>query len=182
MADADRAASVAGGLGGERDHSGACGSGRSASPGKGRHRLLNGLVVGQIAISAVLLVATGLAILSFQNLMRVDPGFARRNVICFRVDPYPNGALTQRVIEAVTALPGVESVGGANHELLNDLWSNGVRITSDALTESATSAAPTVDYWRVTIDYFSAAGIPLIAGRTFDAQDPTTWKPTGLHA
>ncbi len=147
-------------------------SGRSASPGKGRHRLLNGLVVGQIAISAVLLVATGLAILSFQNLMRVDPGFARRNAICFRVDPYPNGALTQRVIEAVAALPGVESVGGANHELLNDLWSNGVRITSDARTESATSAAPTVDYWRVTTDYFSAAGIPLIAGRKFDAQDP----------
>src|SRR5437867_8034409 len=40
---------------------------------------------------------------------------------------------------------------------------------------------PTVDYWRVTTDYFSAAGIPLIAGRTFDAQDPydvETNRPT----
>jgi predicted permease len=146
-------------------------SGRSASPGKGRHRLLNGLVIGQIAISAVLLVATGLAIVSFQNLIRVDPGFARHNAICFRIDPYPNGELTRRLIEAVSGLPGVQSVGGANHELLNDLWSNGVRITLDAQPERSATAAPTVDYWRVTTDYFSAAGIPLIAGRTFDAND-----------
>jgi len=155
-------------------------SGRSASPGRGRHRLLNGLVAGQIAISTVLLVATGLAILSFRHLMRVDPGFGLRNTICFRVDPYPNGSLTRRVIEAVSGLPGVESVGGANHELLNDLWSNGVRITADAPSEPLVSVAPTVDYWRVTTDYFSAAGIPLVAGRTFDANDPydvTTNRP-----
>ena len=71
-------------------------TGRSASPGKDQHRLLNGLVVGQIAISTVLLVATGLAIVSFQKLMKVDPGFARHNAICFRIDPDPNRALTQR--------------------------------------------------------------------------------------
>ena len=154
-------------------------SGRSTSPGKGQHRLLNGLVVGQIAISAVLLVVTGLAILSFQNLTRVDPGFARRNAICFRVDPFPNGALTRRVIEAVTSLPGVESVGGANHELLNDLWSNGVRLTLDGQPDLQAATAPTVDFWRVTTDYFSAAGIPLIAGRSFNGQDPYDGETNG---
>jgi putative ABC transport system permease protein len=145
---------------------------RSASPSKGRHRLLHALVVGQIAISTVLLATTALAFVSFQKLMQVDPGFSQDNAICFRVDPYPNAALTRRVMEALSSLPGVQSVGGANHELLNDLWSNGVRITRDPQPEAPASAAPTVDYWRVSKDYFSAAGIPLIAGRTFDAHDP----------
>jgi predicted permease len=117
------------------------------------------------------LVAAGLTLVSLQQLMRVNPGFARQNAICFRVDPYPNAELTQRVIAALSQVPGVRLVGGANIELLHDLWSNGVRITTDAGSAGNDSAAAAVDYWRVTTDYFAAAGIPLIAGRPFNIHD-----------
>jgi putative ABC transport system permease protein len=147
-------------------------SGRSASPGRDRHRLLGGLVVGQLAISVVLLAATGLAVLSFRKLMRVDPGFSRENAICFRVDPFPDGAVTRRVIDAVSRVTGVRMVGGANHELLNDLWSNGVRIVRGDQGAPSDADVLTADFWRVTSGYFSAAGIPLVAGRAFDARDP----------
>ena len=59
-------------------------TGRAASHGRDRHRLLNGLVVGQIAISTVLLAAAALTLTSFQKLVRVDPGFDRKNTLSFR--------------------------------------------------------------------------------------------------
>jgi len=146
-------------------------TGRSISPGKTRHRVLNGLVAGQIAISTVLLVAAGLAVVSFQKLMRVDPGFAQHNAVCFRVGHLADQQTGQRVLETLAALPGVQSVGGAHIELLNDVFSNPIRITIDGHFELSGAAAPTVNYWLVTKDYFSATGIRLRAGRTFDSRD-----------
>ena len=147
--------------------------GRSASPGKTRHRLLNGLVTGQIAISTVLLVAAGLAVVSFQKLMRADPGFVKENAVCFRVGHLPDQRTGERLLESLSAVPGVQFVGGAHIELLDDVFSNPVRITIDESPELTGASAPTVNFWLVTKDYFSAAGIPLMAGRPFDARDDT---------
>jgi putative ABC transport system permease protein len=146
-------------------------TGRSASPAKSRHRLLNSLVVGQIAISTMLLIAAGLAVVSLKNLARVDPGFATQNVICFRVGTFSKSANGERVLESLSALPGVAAVGGANIELLNDTFSNGIRITADDSAAAGGLISGTVDVWHATPDYFSAIGIPLLAGRAFKAQD-----------
>ena len=148
-------------------------SGRSASPGRNRHRLLRGLVAGQIAISTVLLVAAGLAVVSFQNLMRVDPGFAKQNSVCFRVGHLADQQTGERILEALAAVPGVQAVGAAHIELLNDVFSNPVRITIDGKAELSDASAPTVNFWLITRDYFSATGIPLLAGRTFTERDDT---------
>jgi len=148
-------------------------TGRSSSPGKNRHRLLNGLVAGQIAVSTVLLAAAGLAIVSFQRLTRVDPGFATQNAICFRVGLLPDQQSGERLLETISAVPGVQSVGGAHIELLSDVFSNPVRITIDGRPESTGASAPTVNFWLVTQDYFSAAGIPILSGRPFNARDTT---------
>jgi putative ABC transport system permease protein len=72
-------------------------TGRSTSPGRNQHWLLYGLVVGQIAVSMSLLFAVGLAVVSFQKLMRVDPGFATRNAICFRVGTFSTTAVAERI-------------------------------------------------------------------------------------
>ena len=148
-------------------------TGRSTSPGKTRHRVLNGLVAGQIAISTVLLVAAGLAVVSFQKLMRVNPGFAKNNAVCFRVGHLPDRQTGERLLDTLSALPGVKHVGGSHIELLNDVFSNPVRITIDGNPELSGASAPTVNFWLVTKDYFSATGIPLLAGRPFDARDNT---------
>jgi putative ABC transport system permease protein len=148
-------------------------TGRSMSAGKNRHRLLNGLVAAQIAISTVLLVAAGLAIVSFQKLTRVDPGFTPQNAVCFRVGLLPDQQTGERLLETISTVPGVQWVGGAHIELLNDVFSNPVRITFDGQPESTSASAPTVNFWLVTKDYFSAAGIPILAGRPFNARDTT---------
>jgi putative ABC transport system permease protein len=79
-------------------------TGRSTSLGKNRHRLLRGLVAGQIAVSTVLLVAAGLAVVSFQKLMRVDPGFATQNAVCFRVGHLPDRGAGERLLETLSCL------------------------------------------------------------------------------
>jgi putative ABC transport system permease protein len=144
---------------------------RSSSAGSGRHRVLNGLVVGQIAVSMALLFAAGLVIVSFQKLMRVDPGFAMHNAICFRVGTFSKSVTAERLIQELSHLPGVQSVGAANIDLMNDVFSNGIRITADNAAAPGGSISGTVDVWHATTNYFSAAGIPLRAGRVFEAKD-----------
>ncbi|MGH7969700.1 MAG: FtsX-like permease family protein, partial [Limisphaerales bacterium] len=146
-------------------------TGRSASVGKARHRMLNVLVAGQIGVSTALLLAACLAFVSFQKLMRVAPGFATHNVICFRVGAFSKGSDGRRVIDSLSALPGVEAVGGANIELLDDVFSNGIRITTEDAARPGGWNTGTVDVWHATSSYFNAVGIPLRAGRTFNAQD-----------
>ena len=150
-------------------------TGRGASAGRTRHRLLSSLVVGQIAVSTVLLAAAGLAVVSFRKLMRVDPGFATRDTISCLIATHGNGESVPRMIDALSALPGVESVGAANIELLDDLHSLPIRITVDGSGDVPEMTA-TVDYWIVTPGYFDAAGIPLLAGKMFDPQ-PTDAGP-----
>ncbi len=147
-------------------------AGRSSSTGRERRRLLDGLVVSQIVISTILLAAAGLTLISFQKLMRVDPGFSRDRTVSFRVDPYPKADDTGKLLQAVSHVPGVESAGGANIELLHDLFSNGVRLTSDAGPEGGGANTLTADYWRVTTGYFRTVGIPLVSGRWFNDHDP----------
>lgn len=146
-------------------------TGHSTSSGKNRHHLLNTLVVGQISVSTALLLGAGLALVSFHKLMRVDPGFATHNVICFRVGSFSKSSNGQRVLDSLAAVPGVQSVGGANIELLDDVFSNGIRIKADNSAAPGGSISGTVDAWHVTPDYFASAGIPLRAGRTFKEQD-----------
>lgn len=147
-------------------------SGRSNSSGPGRSRLLSGLVVGQVTISTILLVAAGLMLVSFQKILQVDPGFSRHNTLSFKLDPQLDGDTTQRVLSGLSAVPGVQAVGAANIELLNDVFSNALEITLWDGSVGTDLAASPVDYWRVTTDYFSTAGIPLIAGRLFTVHDP----------
>jgi putative ABC transport system permease protein len=70
------------------------------------------------------------------------------------------------LLDAVSDLPGVNSVGAANHELMNDLQSVSIRVSRDP-ENGGEALEKTSDLWLVTRDFFSAAGIPLLAGRDF---------------
>jgi len=92
----------------------------------------------------------------------------------------PDRQTGQRLLETLSALPGVKCVGGSRIELLNDVFSNPIRITIDGNPELSDASAPTVNFWLVTKHYFSAAGIPLLAGRPFDARDETNALAVGI--
>ncbi len=93
-------------------------SSRGSSGGRSSRRLRSGLLVGEIALSLVLLVVAGLLLTSFARLQRVSPGFNPENVFVGFVNlpptKYSNAtALSNffiRLTERVSALPGAKSV------------------------------------------------------------------------
>jgi predicted permease len=106
------------------------GRGNAGSP---RSRLWGFLIAGEVAMAVILLVASGLIIRSFRNMMEVDTGFDPRPVttIDFALPSalYPNDDVIrefhERVMPAMRALPGVTAAGYINHLPLSGFSMNG---------------------------------------------------------
>src|SRR5207249_8636513 len=75
------------------------------------------LVVGQVALSTLLLAGAGLFVRTLMNLSSIDPGFEAQRLLLFNVDGSRSGyhgekltGLYERIREKVAAIPGVQSV------------------------------------------------------------------------
>ena len=136
------------------------------------------LLIGEVALSLVLLVGAGLLIKSFIRLQEVRPGFNPHNVLIASValpgvkykEPQ-RPEFFRQLIERLEAAPGVQAVGGAVNL---PLGASGYGIGRAFVPEGR---ALTVDesadasFSTITGDYFRALQIPLIAGRTFERRD-----------
>ncbi len=154
---------------------------RSAS-GTGRLKVIrNGLVVLEIGLSLVLLVSAGLLLKSFWKLMQVNPGFRAENVVSANVslpraryaDEWQQAEFFRRSVEAVRALPGVESASAVTNLPFN----NGRGTTSfeiDGRPTPPNTNGPVADNHDISPDYFKAMGIPMKAGRDFTEADDRT--------
>jgi putative ABC transport system permease protein len=124
----------------------------------------------QVGLSLLLLVGAGLFTRTLHNLKSLDVGFATDHLVTFNIDPslagYPpsqNLEVDSRVLHALPALPGVRSVAGTtDSELANDNWRNNITIAGYAAKEDEDM---NVERPRVSPQYFSAMGMPLLAGR-----------------
>jgi putative ABC transport system permease protein len=134
------------------------------------------LIVAEVAVSIVLLVGAGLLIRSLWHLQQVDPGFSADKVLAMEVSlptaRYPEGdqmPFYQRLEERVRALPGVAAAGAVNIlPLSNNYDSRGIQV-EDRPRPDGQGFAP--QSRSATPGYFEAMGIPLLAGRNFDAHD-----------
>ena len=145
-------------------------------PGR-RVSLRNVLVVSQIAMSIVLLCATGLFLRSLEGASSIDIGFRSRDVLMMSVDPRVHGYTAEKTTqfltqlrERVSALPGVVSVAATDSVPL----AGGHR--SDGFhAEGQPDSAPysTVELYMATPGYFETMGIPRLAGRDFANESPT---------
>jgi predicted permease len=150
-----------------------------------RSLLSRALVVVQVGLSLLLLVGAGLFVRTLLNLQRVDPGFNTRNLLLFEVQPSLSGykdeklrQVYQQISERIEAVPGVQAVTFSRTALLSQGAS-----TSNVFLRSALSAppdsegriAPTGESHRHTVreNFLAAMGIPLLSGRTLQAQDDT---------
>lgn len=147
--------------------------GRGGSAGRERHRLRNGMVVGQVALALVLLVGSGLMVRSFDALRNVSSGIvAPEELITFRVsipgavveDPIEAWGRLERILLRSRELPGVVAAGAASDAPLDG------NSSSDALfVESRPlppGQIPPVRRFSWTVPgHFEAMGIPLLAGR-----------------
>jgi predicted permease len=149
------------------------------SPGS-RWTLRNVLVVAQIAMSLVLLCATGLFLRNLQSAAGIDIGFRSRGVLMMAVDPRLHGYTVERTAQflaelrqRVAALPGVTSVACTDVVPL----SGGHRSESfKAEGRPSAPAGQSVDLYMATPGYFDTLGIPRIAGPDFGNESPTAPK------
>jgi len=156
------------------------GAGKSSASGR-RQRLQRLLVVAQVAVSVVLLTGAGLLTRTLLELDRVDTGFdASDEVLTMEVPVDAAGrsaadqvGLYQRMQAELAALPGVVQVGaGSTLPLHNSGFQLEVKAEGQALASG--EPMPRADYRTASPDFFRAAGIPLVAGRTFEAADGAT--------
>ena len=147
--------------------------------GTGRRRLQSGLVVAEVALGLVLLVGASLMAASFVRLQRLDPGFHPRRVLTMELylpqykypDDHRKTAFYDRLLEGVSALPGVDAAGLVTSLPMSGryAWIHGFSVEGRA---AASSADQLVAHWRaVTPDYFDIMRIPLLAGSLFSDRD-----------
>ena len=142
----------------------------------GSLRLQRAAVGVQIGLSVLLLVAAGLFVRTLYNLKSINVGFSTDHLIEFRVDPrmagYAPDAVTplyQRMLAALSGLPGVRAVGATTDPVLAG-WNSSVNITI-AGYKSSEDEDMNVERASISPGYFSALGVPLLAGRVFTDAD-----------
>lgn len=142
-----------------------------------RFGLRNLLVIGQVAVSFLLLILSGLFIRSLQKAGAADPGFTARQAALMTLYPGLAGysdARTELFFEQATerlrALPGVEDVTVADRIPMG-FGFKVKEVVVQGRPPEPEGQRPQVDYGVVGVDYFRTLGVSLAAGRDFRAQD-----------
>jgi len=158
--------------------------GQSGTRRKGRMR--DALVVGEITLTVVLLVAAGLLLRSYAQILAVDVGFRPQNLLIAETALSPNqygeaatrAAFYERVLERVSALPGVAGAGYVNFP---PLTFKGGRV---GVTIDGRPAPAPEDFVRyitsdraISSEYLKTLGVPLVSGRHFDERDTPSAPP-----
>lgn len=161
--------------------------GRSASQSRGRTRRSRILVAAQMALAIVLMVGAGLLLRTFVRLTHTDVGYITdARVLNFGIGVssrrYPDRsaamAVVQRLIARVQSLPGVEAVGYTPVAAWQGGWMS-VPVHIEGRVDDG-SAPPSAQYATATESYFAAAGIPILHGRVFTADDRTGAPPVAV--
>ena len=139
--------------------------------------LRNFLVVSQIAMSVILLCATGLFLRSMQSAAGIDIGFRSQGVLTMSVDPRLHGYTAARTVQMLTALRDrVAALPGVASAACTDVLPLSGGNRSDGFLAVGRPApppsSPSVELFMATSGYFKTLGIPLIAGRDFGNELP----------
>src|SRR5579859_26584 len=142
-----------------------------------RQRLLldKALVLGQIALSAILLVGAGLFARTLFNLNHVSMGFEADRMLLFHLNPprsrYSNAqmiTLYKRLEQELAEVPGVLSVTMSNIAIIGDGHSGS---TFHVFGRPVEKDKDRVQTNAVGSDFFQTLGIPMLQGRAFTIHD-----------
>ena len=144
----------------------------------GRNPLRSVLVVGQVAVTLMLLAGAGLVIRSFYEVAHVDAGFNPEHLMTMRISPAPYQyrgkadlqiQLVSNLLRVVSALPGVRTAG-----ITTDLPLAGNPLfimRFEGRPPVTPSQAPVANYFAVTAGFFDAMGMRIVKGRAIDDRD-----------
>jgi len=152
-------------------------SGPAGTAGR-RITLRDLLIVAQIAICAVLVTSSMVAVRGLVRSIHSNFGFEPQHALLvstalgmagYQGDQAPT--LQKRMIDAVQKIPGVESVGSTNWLPFGGTWED-APVFTDEVTDLRPANAVAVPFWfRISPNYFHAAGTALLSGRTFTWHD-----------
>ncbi len=152
-------------------------------------RLRGVLVVVEVSVAVVLVVGAGLLIQSVRRLTAIDPGFNPDGVVTLSVNiprrPVPAGATPapdapppplvaspDELLARVRALPGVTAASLASDVPLGGS-SSAIFYAAEGDTTTDAQTRPRAYVHRVTPEFFQTMAMPLVAGRTFAANEVT---------
>ena len=155
---------------------------RGSSAGRASQRMRGTLVVGELALSVVLLVGATLLVRSFLSLQRVQPGFDPQNLLTMRVtldgpaydSMYKRIAVWDRLLGRLNAQPGIVSASIANNIPLGGSNNNSFFVPEGQ--EPKPGSEPLLEIRWVSPHYLETLRVPLIAGRMFTQRE---WLDTG---
>ncbi|HXJ58402.1 MAG TPA: ABC transporter permease [Verrucomicrobiae bacterium] len=156
--------------------------GSSAGPRRGLTRCA--LVVGQVALSVLLMIAAGLTIRSFGRLLAQNPGYVPEHLLTMAINlpsqSYPNQAPRARLfnflLAAVRDIPGVDAASLAFGVPLTSINSTlSVRVCDAPPPAPGESVA--AGYAQVSPGYFATLKTPLLQGRDISDHDDTNTAP-----
>src|SRR5262249_20223381 len=153
--------------------------------GGGAHqRLRSFFVVGEIALTLVLLVGAGLALQSFMRLRSSNPGYDARDLLTLRIAlserQYPDvdkqRGYFERLFDRTRGVPGLESIAAIS-ELPSGDSIHGTGFFPADRPEPRRADVPIVLYETVGNVYFQTMRIPLLGGRPFNDFDRAASQP-----
>jgi predicted permease len=161
--------------------------GRTGTDGGGRGRLRDAIVIGELALSVMLMVGAALLVKSYRSLEGTKLGFQEKGILSFRVSlPVARyEANTKRLAffesleQRLGALPEVASVG-----LAQGIPFSGWDVQAGVLAEGWPPPKPGQDfvarYQAVSPSFFATIGVPLLKGRMLTPADRDTVAVMGL--
>ncbi len=159
---------------------------RTGTGGTGSRRVRQSLVIAQIGFAFVLLAGAALLLVSFRQLLKVDPGFNTGGVITVSISAprsrYPGDpelrTLLNRSLDAIRRIPGVTSAGATSDIPFGGSHSDSVIFAEGYEMKPGESL---ISPRKVTVSpgYFEAMGISMVRGRAFDDRDTET-APLGV--
>jgi predicted permease len=157
-------------------------AGRGLTGGSARIGLGKALVIGQIALSVMLLIGAGWFIRTLRNLQNVDLGYPREKLVLVRVDFLSAGYSGARLPiaynelrERLARIPGVRAVTYSENGLFSGTES-GDRIAVEGYKPQKRGDA-SARFDQVGPSYFSSVGIPILLGREIGPGDIESAEP-----
>jgi predicted permease len=162
-------------LPGLKDRAGDLGSGRR------RLRLQHLLVMGQLALSLVMLTVSGLFMRGAVQATHVDPGFTFERGVVIHTDASVGGIdraqirpTYARLLDDIRARPDVAAAGAASSMPFGDINESADVQKAGAVLPSGDPGLVEASYFVVSSSYFDALGLRVLAGRDFTGGEERT--------
>ena len=160
------------------------GGARQPQPGRKEARLRRGLMSLQVAVAAVLVVASSSAVMALRDVQEHDVGFAPEDVyiasVTLPVAGYPTllkrSMFVEQVLGRLRETPGIKTASIVTHRFLP-----GRSVQSMVTIDGQEAVAPVAtELRRIDADYFAALSIPVLQGRGFNHADRDGSLPVAI--